>query len=390
MKRYLQSIFCILLGAVFSSSAAPDRANTHPSEVLTARFNIWLSKPADYESMVKRECGSFPEGNFYPFLVPALAFAHLAEMQDISAEDAARNMRVLIDMAIPQIIQSINPPQGDLLQLKTYRHQGTSLAMLNLVLSRYNSLCNDTRYKDLNNHISLLLIEALQERDGAAIDSYPAYTWYIDTIVAFASLKNRGTPDQQEEIDRLYEKHMEWRKNSIILPSGLPRAFAGSPSRGCDLSMQICLLAEIDQDRARNLYIDYVKHHWIDRGYAYGFSEWPQGRSHPAGGDIDSGPVLFGIGGTASGLGIGAARAIGDNERADRLTTELILTSGLIQTALQLAPENEYLKMLSQYAPLNSSCYSGFLYGDCSLFYAVTVPPLSPDQYCPEQAAKGH
>src|SRR5262249_44735314 len=44
-----------------------------------------------------------------------------------------------------------------------------------------------------------------------------------------------------------------------------------------------------------------------------GFREWPRGRD--AGMDLDSGPVVFGIGMAATGLGLGAARLFRDEAR---------------------------------------------------------------------------
>ena len=52
-------------------------------------------------------------------------------------------------------------------------------------------------------------------------------------------------------------------------------------------------------------------------GGLVGFREWPRGVERPA--DMDSGPIVFGIGTAASALAIGAARAQGDEVLATRL-----------------------------------------------------------------------
>ena len=48
-----------------------------------------------------------------------------------------------------------------------------------------------------------------------------------------------------------------------------------------------------------------------------GFREWPVGVDRAA--DVDSGPIVSGIGAAASALGIAAARAMGDDALAKRL-----------------------------------------------------------------------
>jgi hypothetical protein len=55
----------------------------------------------------------------------------------------------------------------------------------------------------------------------------------------------------------------------------------------------------------------------VDLGVAVGFREWPPGVRRAA--DVDSGPIVAGIGAAASGLAIGASRAVGDDVTHARL-----------------------------------------------------------------------
>lgn len=87
--------------------------------------------------------------------------------------------------------------------------------------------------------------------------------------------------------------------------------------RGCALSWQTRYLHEFDDALARQWWQRYREHFLVDRVGQAGFREWAPGRDHGA--DNDSGPIIAGVGAAATGLGIAAARAMGDDEVAEKI-----------------------------------------------------------------------
>ena len=65
---------------------------------------------------------------------------------------------------------------------------------------------------------------------------------------------------------------------------------------------------------------------WKDTGWIAGFTEMPRG-SQGDFMDVDSGPVLCGIGSVASAFGIGAAKTVGRIDHAAPLTMEVVACS---------------------------------------------------------------
>ncbi len=92
---------------------------------------------------------------------------------------------------------------------------------------------------------------------------------------------------------------------------------AGKLPRGCALSWQTRYLAEVLPARAEHDWRAYREHYLVDAGILVGFREWPPGRDRAA--DIDSGPIVRGVGTAASALAIAAARRMGDTTLALRL-----------------------------------------------------------------------
>jgi hypothetical protein len=91
-----------------------------------------------------------------------------------------------------------------------------------------------------------------------------------------------------------------------------PLDYATTP-RGCAASWTSLYLSQVAPEVARAQYSHYREHMSTDVLGFGGFREWPVGRSR--GMDVDSGPIVFGVGMAATGLGLGPARIFGDAAR---------------------------------------------------------------------------
>lgn len=359
-------------------SASEARSCQDTLEVVTTRiikeFDTRLECPECYRDKALEECAVFPEGRIYSFAVPALGYANLALKNPKMRPHALKQMSTLIDLLIPVVVTDIEPPEGDLMQLKTYQQEATYLGTLNLVLSHY-ALLGGTQYDMLHTHISEILYHAMVESKGESLSSYPEYTWHFDTMFVLVSLHLYDRYKGLTRTEDLIQQHLSWKQQHATHPdTGLPVAHKTGLPRGCDLSMQICLLAQIAPDTAKELYQRYVQAHWIDHGFLAGFSEWPRG-TRTSGGDFDSGPILFDIGLTATGVGLGTTQAMQDQERFEKLCQHLKLVTPMIQALAAMDQNSEVLHWFKNYVPLNPTYFSGFLYGDAVLFYALTWEP---------------
>jgi hypothetical protein len=81
--------------------------------------------------------------------------------------------------------------------------------------------------------------------------------------------------------------------------------------RGCGLSFTFAFLPDFAPDFARTQYAAY-RHHFIKTTLGFvGIREYPPGLGRQA--DIDSGPIILQVGAAATGIGIAATRAMGDD-----------------------------------------------------------------------------
>ncbi|MFZ2901043.1 MAG: hypothetical protein WA004_20600 [Saprospiraceae bacterium] len=164
----------------------------------------------------------------------------------------------------------------------------------------------------------LQISKALAESESPFLESYHGMAWPADMVIAISSLALHDRlfpPLFQSELQGWTTKV----KGLLDPATGLiPHAVAPKSgatlegARGSSQSLMLCFLKDIDEDFARQQFQLYTEYFLEKRFGLPGISEYPEGQSGR--GDIDSGPVLLGIGGAAS---IAGQRAMGINGRWD-------------------------------------------------------------------------
>ena len=145
--------------------------------------------------------------------------------------------------------------------------------------------------------------------------------WPADQAAAMYALwlydNNHGT-DRLGPVRTAHDAVMAERG---VATNGLPVSELGHLAygdlpRGCALSWTVRYQAAYDPDGAKALWEKYVKAYFVDLGPMGGFREWPPGVERAA--DVDSGPIVFGVGAAATAFGRIAA-AVGDDVIAGKL-----------------------------------------------------------------------
>jgi hypothetical protein len=328
------------------------------STQLERQFDDYLRSPQDYRAQVERSARAFPEGDLFPYIYPGLAYVNLGLQLPEKKEHAAAQVRSLIDLVIPNVASRVWAG-GPLLSLPDYRKHATYLGQLNLLLGAYRLISSDQRYLPLQRHLSDVLYQGLVANRGGPLASYPEYTWPFDTIPVLLSLALDGRHSRT-----MSAHHLGWIRTEGSNPWGLPYSQISGDRlrqpRGCDLSFRLCLLPHMDAQASGELYSRYASRFWIDHGIVSGFAEFAGGRGQA---DIDSGPMILGIGMSATGMGVGAAIAAKDQTRLVRLCQGLrnmeVIRPMLAKTRIGGIEIDE-------------RHFTGFLMGDAMLFYSVT------------------
>lgn len=150
--------------------------------------------------------------------------------------------------------------------------------------------------------------------------SYPgSEMWPADQAVTLLALRLYDEIHQTDLLDAPLARWLEAMKEHTDPATGLfhssvsPLVYATTP-RGCALSWTSLYLAQVAPEVAREQYQLYREHMSADVLGIGGFREWPVDREK-GGMDVDSGPIVSGVGMAATGLGLGPARLFGDADR---------------------------------------------------------------------------
>ncbi|HEY0741669.1 MAG TPA: hypothetical protein VGD40_09405 [Chryseosolibacter sp.] len=156
--------------------------------------------------------------------------------------------------------------------------------------------------------------------------SYPGSAWPADAVVCMASLAL-----YDKMFEPLYTRHINrWiskvRKNCDsrgFIPHAAESVTGKvtEEARGSSMSLMLIFLNDIDQALALEQYKDY-RAHFVDEHFDLAFiREYPKGSS--GSGDIDSGPVFFGIGSAATLAGMHTLALYNDSYSAAKIRNQV-------------------------------------------------------------------
>ncbi|MBS2029216.1 MAG: hypothetical protein JST54_15040 [Deltaproteobacteria bacterium] len=265
----------------------------------------------------------FPEGELFESEFYGLALANIADTTH-DPDDVARAVSGLREL-LPKL-----EPMVHHAPLKVMAHAELRGGIMwfggqNILRARLMRLASDrTREEEARFHADSALLARLYGRSQAGLlDSFPGKTWPVDNLFAYRSLQIHDELYGTHYGD-LFAKLHDALVRTQDRQTGLAPSFlaldghAHELPRGCALSWSLAVLRELDPAYADAQWAAYRKH-FIR--CAFGLClvrEYPPGRDR--GMDLDSGPMVDGLGMAASGFALAAAREEGDLETADALT----------------------------------------------------------------------
>jgi hypothetical protein len=242
--------------------------------------------------------------------------------------------------------------------------------LLLLGLSSYRDMTGDAGHDALILAQSTALRRELVARPQHLADDYPGECYPTDVLWAVAAIARSTPRDDSEtraEVGRLSAGLLRTLNGPASTATGLPafsvEAATGAPqqpARGSATSGILCLAAELDLENARTWFERYVKHFWHRGPLLQGFREQPPGAEGFA--DVDSGPVIAGVGSVASVFGIGAARSLGRYDIAAPIVMESVAAAWPTPSGLLLP------------GVMGWAAADGWCFGELALHFAATRP----------------
>jgi hypothetical protein len=165
------------------------------------------------------------------------------------------------------------------------------------------------------------IVDALQKSNSPYLESYHAQCWPADMCVAMASVSNHEkifTPKYKPFIKKwLGDIKAKLDKNTTLIPHKVDYETGNTieGARGCSISLILRLMTEIDTNFANEQYQKYMQHFATTTFGLPSIREYPKGQS--GFGDVDSGPVIFGVGFAGTIVSIGTHAVFEQSEIAN-------------------------------------------------------------------------
>lgn len=225
------------------------------------------------------------------------------------------------------------------------RGHAAYLGYLNLALGLHRELVPDSRFAELNDRISAALARRLAVSRHGILETYPRETYPVDNAAVLGSLlqhaRSTGTDHGAVTAPMLGRFRKDWRDSTSGLLFQALDPHDGRPldsGRASGTAFAAVLLAYGEMEVSRDLY-QHAKAGCAASLLGFGYaSEYARGAEQGTG-DIDSGPLIFGISPSATGFLLASARRFEDPEQF----TALYRTAHLMGAPIGRGPRRSYV-----------------------------------------------
>ena len=211
-------------------------------------------------------------------------------------------------------------------------------------LSSHYRLTGDLTYRAFLREQTDSLAELIDASPHGLIDDYPGQCFPCDVGAAIAAIRQAdavlGT-NHRAMIERAIRPYLDPTTGSMTTPPYMADPDTGkatAASRGSTNCYFGIFAPQVWPERTREYYEALEADFWQANWFAAGFREFPHRSGRDTYFDVDAGPVVGGLGTSASGLGIGAARSAGRFDHARKLSAEMIACSWQLPNGTNLIP----------------------------------------------------
>lgn len=265
----------------------------------------------------------YPEGYMFLHALYGLSWANT--VQDLEQTSAIKQEAIKeVKWAIARMENKTAkaPFQEELFLPYGVYYQG----WLNYTRAQYLSLEKNSIQTTKYQKACLQIEAAVKHHYTPFLYSYSSGSWPADNMVALAALTahDRLFPARFDSLRTSWLNNIKGKlDNNGLIPHSVDLRYGDfiGQARGSSQSLILAFLIEIDSNFAQQQYLKY-KNLFVRKRFGLpGIKEYTNGSVGL--GDIDSGPVILGIGGAASLVGMGTCGQFGDMELYDGLRNSI-------------------------------------------------------------------
>ncbi len=214
-------------------------------------------------------------------------------------------------------LDSLDSPEG----------HAAYLGYFNFLLSLYRGIKPENEFSEINDRITATLIRRIEASPTGLVATYPGEWYPVDNAPVIASIALQGKATGRNYSALLQKQEMRYRRDFVVdglLLQAIDQAGqASDKERGSGSSLGIFFLHHAYPELSGEIYAG-IKRRLETSVCGFGaIREYPHHTSGRR--DIDSGPVIFGLGFSATGFTISSARAYRDERLFAKLYSSAVL-----------------------------------------------------------------
>jgi hypothetical protein len=244
--------------------------------------------------------------------------AELAVHDPLTWQEALKEMRWVIEaVQTPRISGFMKPHFGEPFGKEKINPSVFLHGHFLNVAMRYREVSGDARYDKLIHRVAQALLLAYSNDDQGILRSYPDMWWITDNLPALSALarydrvfKKDTSTIRKKFLKSLKTHYLDEKTGMICTYVHPPTHRRVQEPRGISQMYALHFLRDIDPEFSKEQYALAKKHLVREALGLAAVREFPEGSKETS--DIDSGPVVLGLGPSASGFAIGASVVMED------------------------------------------------------------------------------
>ena len=264
---------------------------------------------------------------FGSYLMAGIGYANIVQGHPELSADFAPLMTQCIERMAGKEVRAFDAEswgEDALASLEGTNGHAAYLGYLNLLLGLHRTVFGATNYAALNDRITAALVRRMQASRIVLLETYPHEVYPVDNcfVIGSVGLHQKASGTNHSEIVRQWvalarEKYIDRNTGLLMQAVNKDDGTAWDKPRGSGTALGLLAIHYADPALAHDLYRG-IKRSLARSCLGFGtVREYPPGVS--GGGDIDSGPILFSYGLSATGFSIAGARMFGDRDFFTRL-----------------------------------------------------------------------
>lgn len=218
------------------------------------------------------------------------------------------------------------------------------LGHLNFMFGAYRMLGGDTTFEELHLRVSAALARRIRASHSTYLETFPEMIFVPDNMVVFASLA-LASKIYNLDFDDIFRRWHHYTRNNLIDPKTklivtwlTPDGRGWGVGRGSYAGWNSFYMPFFDTAFASEQFQRLKASMVSDLPFsAKGILEYPRGVD--GSGDVDSGPVVFGLSTSGTGFALAGARHAHDAE----LFQGLLITAETVGTSIEIGGRRRYL-----------------------------------------------